>query len=248
MMWNALVSTLLLRASIVMIDGNPGATPTSAFQWRLAEEMRPTMMGVSPAFVMACRKAGRRARARTSTSPRSARSAPPARRSRSRASSGSTSRSTRTCSSTSAAAAPTSARGIVQGNPLLPVYARRDRRALPRRRRRRRSTPDGEPVVGELGELVIRQPMPSMPVGFWNDPDGARYRAAYFDHYPGVWRHGDWIMFTERGSSRDHRPLRRDAQPRRRPAGHERVLLRGRGARRGARQPRRPPRGRDATS
>ena len=60
--------------------------------------------------------------------------------------------------------------------------------------------PDGNEVVGELGELVIRQPMPSMPVGFWNDPDGARYRAAYFDAYPGVWRHGDWIRFTERGS------------------------------------------------
>ena len=59
----------------------------------------------------------------------------------------------------------------------------------------------GRPVVGELGELVIRQPMPSMPVGFWNDDDGSRYRAAYFDHYPGVWRFGDWIVFTERGSS-----------------------------------------------
>ena len=57
-----------------------------------------------------------------------------------------------------------------------------------------------QPVVGELGELVIRQPMPSMPVGFWNDPGDERYRAAYFEHFPGVWRHGDWIMFTERGS------------------------------------------------
>ena len=58
----------------------------------------------------------------------------------------------------------------------------------------------GEAVVGELGELVIRQPMPSMAVRFWNDPGDERYRAAYFDHYPGIWRHGDWIMFTERGS------------------------------------------------
>ena len=60
---------------------------------------------------------------------------------------------------------------------------------------------DGNEVVGELGELVIRQPMPSMPVKFWNDEDGSRYRAAYFGVYPGVWRHGDWIMFTERGTS-----------------------------------------------
>ena len=59
--------------------------------------------------------------------------------------------------------------------------------------------PTGTPVIGEVGELVITAPMPSMPVGFWNDPDGARYREAYFDVYPGVWRHGDWITITERG-------------------------------------------------
>jgi acetoacetyl-CoA synthetase len=89
--------------------------------------------------------------------------------------------------------------GMVQGGPMQPVYrgeiagcclgvdvAAYDESA--------------QPVVGELGELVIRQPMPSMPVGFWNDPGDERYRAAYFEHFPGVWRHGDWIMFTERGS------------------------------------------------
>ncbi|MEO6578164.1 MAG: acetoacetate--CoA ligase, partial [Candidatus Limnocylindria bacterium] len=59
---------------------------------------------------------------------------------------------------------------------------------------------DGHPLVGEQGELVITAPMPSMPVGFWNDPDGDRYRAAYFEDFPGVWRHGDWITFSERGS------------------------------------------------
>ena len=89
--------------------------------------------------------------------------------------------------------------GIVQGSPLQPVYRGEiagrclavDAAAF---------DADGKPVVGELGELVIRSPMPSMPVGFWNDPDGARYRDAYFDYFPGVWRHGDWIVFTERGS------------------------------------------------
>src|SRR5262249_25595547 len=60
--------------------------------------------------------------------------------------------------------------------------------------------PAGKPVVGELGELVITAPMPSMPVGFWNDPSGDRYREAYFDIYPGVWRHGDWITIAEDGS------------------------------------------------
>jgi acetoacetyl-CoA synthetase len=59
---------------------------------------------------------------------------------------------------------------------------------------------DGNEVIGELGELVIRQPMPSMPVGFWNDPGDERYRAAYFDVYPGVWRHGDWVRFSEEGT------------------------------------------------
>ncbi|MBA4026084.1 MAG: acetoacetate--CoA ligase [Gordonia sp.] len=67
-------------------------------------------------------------------------------------------------------------------------------------------SPDGTPLVGEVGEMVITTAMPSMPVGFWDDPDGERYRAAYFDHQwsdgprPGVWRHGDWVTLTERGS------------------------------------------------
>jgi len=59
---------------------------------------------------------------------------------------------------------------------------------------------DARPVVGSLGELVIRAPMPSMPVGFWGDEDGSRYRAAYFEHFPGVWRHGDWLEITEDGT------------------------------------------------
>jgi acetoacetyl-CoA synthetase len=59
----------------------------------------------------------------------------------------------------------------------------------------------GKPVTGEVGELVVTAPMPSMPVGFWNDEDGERYRASYFADYPGVWRHGDWIMFLPDGGS-----------------------------------------------
>ena len=61
--------------------------------------------------------------------------------------------------------------------------------------------PDGRALVGEVGELVITKPMPSMPLYFWGDEDGARYREAYFDMYPGVWRHGDWIEITERGTA-----------------------------------------------
>jgi acetoacetyl-CoA synthetase len=58
----------------------------------------------------------------------------------------------------------------------------------------------GNPVRDSVGELVVTKPMPSMPVSFWNDADGSRYREAYFDMYPGVWRHGDWITITARGS------------------------------------------------
>jgi acetoacetyl-CoA synthetase len=197
MMWNALVSTLLVRASIVMIDGNPGYPDLSA-QWRMIEETRATMFGLSPAFAMACRKEGLQPGRDFDLS---------------------------TLRQVCAAGSPLPAdsyewiyeqtgpdvllnvgsggtdlcTGIVQGCPLLPVYAGEmagrclgvDVAAF---------DADGNEVTGELGELVIRSPMPSMPVRFWND-DGSRYRAAYFDTYPGVWRHGDWIMFTERGTS-----------------------------------------------
>ena len=63
---------------------------------------------------------------------------------------------------------------------------------------------DGHPVTDEVGEMVITAPMPSMPIHFWNDPDGARYRESYFDTFPGVWRHGDWITITDRGTCRIH--------------------------------------------
>ncbi|KYD31238.1 Acetoacetyl-CoA synthetase [Geobacillus sp. B4113_201601] len=58
---------------------------------------------------------------------------------------------------------------------------------------------NGQPLVNEVGELVITKPMPSMPLFFWNDPDGERYRNSYFDTYPGVWKHGDWIKIDEQG-------------------------------------------------
>jgi acetoacetyl-CoA synthetase len=59
----------------------------------------------------------------------------------------------------------------------------------------------GEPLVDEVGELVCTKPLPSMPLYFWNDPDGERYRSSYFDMFPGVWRHGDWIRITPRGGA-----------------------------------------------
>jgi len=196
MMWNALVSSLLHRTSIVMIDGNPGY-PDLSMQWRLAEETQPTFMGASPALLMGCRKAGVDLTAVDLSSIRqlgAAGSPLPAEgyawvyeQLGSGVLLNCGSGGTDVCT------------GIVQGGPLMPVWAGEiagrclavDTAAF---------DPEGNEVVGELGELVIRTPMPSMPVGFWNDPGDERYHASYFEDYPGVWRHGDWILFTERGS------------------------------------------------
>jgi acetoacetyl-CoA synthetase len=197
MMWNALVSGLLLRASIVMIDGNP-LYPDLREQWRLAAETGATGMGASPGFLMACRKEGIEPAREFDLS-----------RLRQVGVAGSPlplegftwvteqlgpdvllnlgSGGTDVCT------------GIVQGSPFQPLYAGEIAgRCLGVAAEAYDEA--GNPLVDELGELVITRPMPSMPVGFWGDDDGAKYRAAYFDMYPGVWRHGDWIRFTERGS------------------------------------------------
>jgi acetoacetyl-CoA synthetase len=196
MMWNALVGALLLRSSIVMLDGDP-VWPDASWQWRVAEETQPTFMGVSPAYLTACRKDGLRFGHDYDLSSI-----------RIFGTAGSPlpvdgyryvydelpgvlllngSGGTDVCS------------GIVGGSPLLPVVegeisgrllgVATDAYDL-----------DGRPVVGELGELVITKPMPSMPVFFWGDEDGSRYRSSYFEHYPGVWRQGDWIRFSEEGT------------------------------------------------
>ncbi|MFE3997801.1 acetoacetate--CoA ligase [Nocardioides sp. YIM B13467] len=195
MMWNALVSSLLVRSSIVMVDGNP-MHPDLTWQWRLAASTGATVMGASPGFVMACRKDGVVLEDLGDLRVRVLGSAgaplPPEgyawlRDQLPGAQINVGSGGTDVCS------------GIVQNNPLLPVYAGEisgrclgvDAHAYDE---------SGRSVVGELGELVITSPMPSMPVGFWGDSDGSRYRAAYFDHYPGVWRHGDWILFHDNGS------------------------------------------------
>jgi acetoacetyl-CoA synthetase len=197
MMWNALVSALLLRSSIVMLDGDP-AWPDPMEQWRIAAEVRPTVMGVSPPYLMGCRKAGLTpGRDLDLSSIRSlctAGSPLPAEGyvyGFEQLSDGAVlingSGGTDVCT------------GIVSGSVAQPVYEGEisgpclgvDAHAF---------DPDGNEIVGELGELVITSPMPSMPVALWGDEDGERYRSAYFDMYPGVWRQGDWIVFSERGS------------------------------------------------
>ncbi|HEY7464835.1 MAG TPA: acetoacetate--CoA ligase [Candidatus Limnocylindria bacterium] len=197
MMWNYLASGLLVDATVVLYDGAPNEPDLMAL-WRMAAEEGVTYFGTSAPFLMACRKEGLRPRADTDLG------------------------ALRGIGSTGA---PLPAEGFrwvyeafdpsvhlqsvsggtdvctafVGASPLVPVWegeisCRHLGCAV------EAFSPAGEPLVGELGELVITQPLPSMPVSFWNDADGSRYRAAYFDDFPGVWRHGDWITITDRGS------------------------------------------------
>jgi acetoacetyl-CoA synthetase len=89
---------------------------------------------------------------------------------------------------------------FVGGCPLLPVHLG-ELQARSLGAKVEAYDEDGNSVVGQVGELVITEPLPSMPVYFWNDPDGERLRESYFDMFPGVWRHGDWIEITERGTA-----------------------------------------------
>jgi acetoacetyl-CoA synthetase len=197
MMWNALVNALVVRSSVVMLDGDP-AWPDVGWQWRVAEETRPSFMGVSPVFLMACRKAGLEpGRTCDLSSIRvfaTAGSPLPVEGYRYvyeqlgpdvRLINGSG--GTDVCS------------GIVGNTALQPVYEGEISGRLLGVAAEAFDA-DGKPLVGELGELVITRPMPSMPVELWGDADGSLYHSSYFDMFPGIWRQGDWIRFSERGS------------------------------------------------
>jgi acetoacetyl-CoA synthetase len=195
MMWNALVSGLLVGSAIVLIDGDP-TYPDLGWQWRLAEETRATLMGASPGFVMACRAAGIELsgldlRIRVVGSAGAPLPAEGYVWIRDQLGPGVQlnvgSGGTDVCS------------GLVQNNPLLPVRSGRiSGRALGVDVHAYDES--GHEVIGEPGELVVTAPMPSMPIGLWGDEDGSRLRETYFDRYPGIWRHGDWIVFEADGS------------------------------------------------
>jgi acetoacetyl-CoA synthetase len=198
MMWNFIVSGLLTDAAIVLYDGSPGY-PDMNVLWDLADRAGITTFGTSAAYIAGCMKAGIE---------------PAAGRDLSRL---------RAVGSTGSPLSPDAFRWIyehvgddtwlfstsggtdvctafVGGVPTLPVYegelqARSLGAAV------EAWDPDGRPLTGEVGELVITKPMPSMPLYLWNDPDGERYRESYFDMFPGIWRHGDWIEITERGTA-----------------------------------------------
>jgi acetoacetyl-CoA synthetase len=197
MMWNHLISGLLVGATIVLYDGNPGYPDLGAL-WRLAQDERITYFGTSAPFIQACRKAGVRPGAECDLT------------------------MMRALGSTGAPLSPEGFRWIasevgphvqicsVSGGtdlcaaficaaPDVPVWEGEiSCRALGAAVVALDEA--GNELLDEVGELVITKPMPSMPVCFWNDPDGSRLRAAYFDVYPGMWRHGDWIRITSRGS------------------------------------------------
>ena len=185
-----------------------------------------TIFGTSAAYIARLHEGRGRARRRAATSRRLRASARPARRCRPRASTGSTSTSAPTRGCSRRAAAPTSARRSSAACPTLPVYeGELQARALGAAVEA--FDEDGRALIGEVGELVITEPMPSMPISFWDDDDGSRLRESYFDDVP--------RRLAPRRLDRDHRarhgdhlrPLGLDDQPRRRPHGHERDLPRG---------------------
>ncbi|WP_030843627.1 acetoacetate--CoA ligase [Streptomyces hygroscopicus] len=196
MMWNVLVSGLLLGATAVCYEGSPTYPGTDAL-WRLAARLEVNVLGTSPGYLAACRKAGVRL---ADHHPASLErlgvtgSAFPADLQHwvagglgPRTQVMCTSGGTDVVTAFLGAAPTTPVRAGELSAPCLGVAVEA-------------FGPDRKPVRGEVGELVVLRPMPSMPLYFWDDPDGSRYRGAYFDAYPGVWRHGDWITVTGHGS------------------------------------------------
>jgi acetoacetyl-CoA synthetase len=207
MMWNWLVSALAVGATVVLYDGAPLAPATKAGRgqtapgpdllWQMAEEERLSVFGTSAKYLALAEKEGIRPGATRDLT------------------------SLRAVLSTGSPLAPLSFDYVYReiksdlqlssisggtdivscfalGNPAGPVW-RGELQAPGLGMALAIYGDDGQPVLSGPGELVCTRPFPSMPVAFWNDPDGSRYRAAYFDTYPGVWRHGDWAEFTPHG-------------------------------------------------
>jgi acetoacetyl-CoA synthetase len=197
MMWNLLVSGLLTGSTVVLYDGSPGH-PDLGRLWQVAAKHGVSYFGVSAPYVHACLKAGLRPADQFDLS------------------------TVRALGSTGAPLSPEGFRWVadavgkhiqvcsisggtdlctafLEAAPTVPVWmGELSCAALGASVAAYDSA--GADVVDEVGELVLTKPMPSMPVSFWNDPGASRLRAAYFEHYPGVWRHGDWVRRTPRGS------------------------------------------------
>ena len=198
MMWNFLVGVLLTPASIVLYDGSP-VHPDMEVLWDLAERTGMTCFGTSASYLAGCVK--------ERVEPASGRDLE---RLRAVGSTGSplspegfewvyehVGRDTWLFSTSGGTDVCTA---FVGGVPLLPVY-RGELQARALGAAVEAFDEQGNSVTDQVGELVITEPMPSMPLFFWGDEDGSRYRASYFEHFPGVWRHGDWIEITSRGTA-----------------------------------------------
>ncbi|MET7641243.1 acetoacetate--CoA ligase [Streptomyces sp. NPDC005438] len=197
MMWNFLLSGLLVGSTIILYDGSPGFPAVDA-QWQIAERTGATVFGTSAAYVMACRKAEAHPGRDFDLS------------------------QVKCVATTGSPLPPDGFRWIhdevaedmwiasVSGGtdvcscfagavPTLPVYIG-ELQAPALAVDLQAWDVQGRPVVDEVGELIVTNPMPSMPIHFWNDPDGSRYHDSYFEMFPGAWRHGDWITLTSRGT------------------------------------------------
>ncbi|MFO7276217.1 MAG: acetoacetate--CoA ligase [Pseudomonadota bacterium] len=196
MMWNWLASGLASGATLVLYDGSP-FHPDPGVLWRMAQQERITIFGTSAKYLQALEKSGFRPAQEVNVG------------------------ALRTILSTGSPLLPESFdfvyRDIKQdvllssisggtdiiscfalGNPLLPVY-RGELQCRGLGMAVDVFDENGNSVRGQKGELVCKAPFPSMPVGFWNDPEGEKYRATYFSRFPGVWHHGDYAELTERG-------------------------------------------------
>jgi len=196
MMWNFLVSALLIDAVPVLYDGNP-THPDPAALWAMVEESGASFFGASPSYVGLLQKAGVVPQERFNLS---------ALKSVMLAGSPVTAEVTRwfyrnvkaDVWAFAGSGGTDLCTGIVGGVVLQPLYAG-EIQGRQLGIAAYAFDEAGRAVVDEVGELVITKPLPCMPVGFWNDPDGSRYREAYFDRFPGVWRHGDFFQVNERG-------------------------------------------------
>jgi acetoacetyl-CoA synthetase len=202
MMWNLLTGGLLTDAAIVLYDGNPGYPDLNRL-WDLATDAGITCFGTSAAYISACMKA--------EIEPRGAPGMP-----------GRDLSQLRSVGSTGSPLSPDGFRWVydtlgdvwlfstsggtdvcsafVGGVPTLPVYEGELQGRL-LGAKVESFDDEGHALIGEVGELVVTEPLPSMPLYFWGDTDGSRYYESYFSMYPGVWRHGDWIELTSRGTA-----------------------------------------------
>ena len=197
MMWNYIVGSLLSGASIILYNGSPGY-PDMNVLWQLAEESGMTYFGTSAAYVSACIKAGITPNQQFDLS-----------RIRGVGSTGSPlslpgfqwiyENVNEHLALESLSGGTDLCTAFVGGCRIKPIFAG-EIQGPSLGAKVQAWNENSEPVINEVGELVIAEPMPSMPLYFWDDPEMLRYRESYFEMFPGVWRHGDWISFNERGS------------------------------------------------